>query len=137
MSNYTPNSIYDYLATALEDVEPTIKCYSRYTERLESFPAAMIYLLDITEPERYRTLADDSSVWRPTVEIQLFSNIRNGSSIQLGSMVDAVLIALRDMNFRILSIRPVPGSDPNIDRRVIRAERYIGGADEMPSDENP
>lgn len=136
MSAYTVNSIYDALATALETAVPTVKCYSRYTEKLEQFPTAMIYTLDITEPQKYRTLADDSSVWHPTFEVQLFSNIRNGARAQIAEMEHAVIDALHAMSFRILSDRPVPGSDPSIYRQVIRADRLIGAADEMP-DENP
>ena len=133
MSAYTVNAIYDALATALESAEPTVRCYSRYTEKLEHFPAAMIYTLDITEPTKYRDLADDSTVWRPTFEVQLFSNIRNGARAQIADMEAAVLAAFREMHFRIISNRPVPGSDPSIYRQVIRADRLIGAADELPA----
>lgn len=132
MSGYTVNGIYTVIAKAIESVEPTAKCYGRYTETVEKFPAAFIYAVDIAEPTRYRTLAVDSSVWNPTYEIQLFSNLSSGAVMQTQGMADAVFAALRSMAFRVTSAHPVPNGDPSIYRYVIRATRLIGGADEMP-----
>ena len=131
--NYTRNGIYTRIAEAIEAAESGVKCYSRYTEIVEKFPAAFIYPLSTDEPQRYRTLAGDSEVLSTTFEVQLFSNLTSGAEAQTKRMSDAVLGALRAMHFRITSARPVLNNDPSINRFVIRASRLIGGADEMPS----
>lgn len=134
--NYSVNAIYDAIANGINDRVPNCKCYSRYTERIESFPAAFIYPLDITEPQRYRTLAGDSHAFRWTFEIQLFSNVRNGAKAEVEEMLNGAADAFRPMNFRTVSAREVPGSTNDIYRYVVRIDRLIGEADEMPSD-NP
>lgn len=132
--NYTRNGIYTRIAEAIEAAESGVKCYSRYTETVEKFPAAFVYPLSTDEPQRYRTLAGDSEVLSTTFEIQLFSNLTHGAEAQTAKMADAAVDALREMQFRITSARPVINSDPSIYRFIIRATRLIGGADEMPSD---
>lgn len=136
MSNYSENAIYNAIADGINDRVPACKCYSRYTERIESFPAAFIYPLDITEPQRYRTLAGDSLAFRWTFEIQLFSNTRNGAKAEIEEMKAGAADAFRPMNFRIVSARYIPGGTNDIYRYVIRIDRIIGEADEMPTD-NP
>lgn len=133
MSQYTENGIYTRIANAIESVAEGCKCYSRYTQTVEKFPAAFIYAIDITEPGRYRTLAGDGSVWSPTYEIQLFSNLTHGAKEQVAVMSQAAGAALHEMDFRITSAHQVPNGDPSIYRYVIRATRLIGGGDEMPS----
>ena len=132
MSAYTENGIYTRIANAIEAVEASCKCYSRYTETVEKFPAAFIYAIDIVEPQRYRTLAGDGSVWSPTYEIQLFSNLTHGAEAQVAKMAKAAGAALHSMAFRVTSAHHVPNGDPSIYRYVIRANRLIGGGDEMP-----
>lgn len=134
MSGYTENGIYTRIVDAIEGVEPTCRCYSRYTETVEKFPAAFVYAMDVTEPQRYRTLAGDGSVWQPTYEIQLFSNLNHGAKEQIAAMKNAAIGALHTMYFRVTSARPVPNGDPSVYRYVIRASRTIGAGDEMPSD---
>lgn len=136
MSNYSENAIYDAIADGINARVPSCKCYSRYTERIERFPAAFIYPLDVTEPQRSRTLAGDSLAFRWTFEIQLFSNSRNGAKAEVEEMKAGAADAFRPMHFRIVSARQIPGGTNDIYRYVIRIDRIIGEADEMPSD-NP
>lgn len=136
MSNYSENAIYNAIADGINERVPNCKCYSRYTERIESFPAAFIYPLDITEPQRYRTLAGDSRAFRWTFEIQLFSNIRNGAKAEVYEMLNGAADAFHPMHFRIVSARHIPGDTNDIYRYVVRIDRIIGEADEMPT-QNP
>ena len=133
MSAYSAGEVYTRIVTAMEAAVSGVACYSRYTEKVESFPAAFIYCVDMPEPSSSRTLAGDSCVWEPTVEVQLFSNKTSGARAEAKLLANAAIGVLKGLHFRIGSLREIPNGDPSIYRLVFRATRIIGAGDEMPS----
>lgn len=131
--NYTRNAVYDQVANAIRAAYPNTFCTSRYIQKPPTFPAVYIHEIDRTRPYQGTQLDFKDVQWESVFEIQVVSAKQNSAAAEAYALMDIARDEMGKMFYR-------QTSETNIDRTdtftiVGRFRRVIGGADEMPTEE--
>lgn len=136
MAQYTHNSIYSYVADAINTQSRPVYCVGVYEPTPTEFPCAYINETD-HRPMRNAVQLDftDEQLVR-SWEVQAFSNLKNGALAEAYDIIADAEIAFKQMYFIETSCSQVQNADPSVVRVVARFTRVIGSADQMPITNN-
>ena len=130
----TKNQIYSTIVDAVQTAFPSAYCAGRLEPIPDHFPAVYIRPIGISTPAEWETLEFDGSVWRPTFEIQIFSNKENDAGEEAYAIASTVSAVMKSMYFLCDLLEPIENIDPSVFRLVGRWHRLIGGADDLPEE---
>lgn len=94
------------------------------------FPCLWVVEIDDYSDSKSETLDFVDEQRRSVFELQSFSNLANGATLQAKAIIDEATKVMKSMGYRCKSKQPVDNAaDETIKRYVARFERFIGGGD--------
>lgn len=96
------------------------------------FPCVWVVEMDAPSERRAETLDYTDEQRRSTFEIQIYSNLTKGATLQTQAIADEVKKIFKELKFRCTTSQPVDnGADATIKRHVLRFTRFIGDGDNL------
>ena len=96
------------------------------------FPCVSIVEIDTYSPSTAQTFDETDEMRRSVFEIQTYSNLVTGASIQAKELINECYKALRQMGYRMTTCHPVENyADASIKRYIARFDRKIGAGDTL------
>ena len=132
MAKYTKNGIYTYVRNALKEAYPDLYI----TDDDEPIPpngvAVKVHEIDHSRPFMNATLDGLDEQWRVAFDVNVYSNLFNGSDEETYEIMHVAEQAFRELFFFEMECVPVERANNRVSRLTARCERHIGGGDEMP-----
>lgn len=131
---YTNNAIFTAIRTSVRSVVSTAYCTQTYTATPTKFPTVFAREIGRLTPNGTPTLSNAQDIYETTWEVQVITNVNNGSKEQAYTLMDAVKSALRPLYFAEVSENPLEnnGNQPYF-VLVARYRRIIGSGEQMPN----
>jgi len=119
------NEVYTKVAQALRTAHSGINITGDYTNVPSSFPHVCITQIDSV---KVRYDSDEGEMTEVTFKAEIYSNAKSGKKTEAKKIARTVDEAFRKMNFRRMSLNPIPNTDdPTIYRLVGAYEAKTDG----------
>lgn len=106
-----------YVAGTRQNTPPKFPCV--WCVEIDDYSNSKAETLDFTDEQR-------NSVF----EIQSYSNLKSGATLQAKAIIDEASKLMKKMGYRCTTLTPVDNAaDENIKRYVARYKRFLGGGD--------
>lgn len=128
------NKVFDTVYNALIAYNEDICVYGQATEVSASFPAVTIWETDNYGYRRTETEASTENHVVVTYEVNVYSNLQNGSKQECKAVLDVADTAMRGMGFRRILRRRVANIDRTIYRMYARYEAIVSAPYESDGD---
>lgn len=132
MAQYTHNSIYSYVADAINTQSRAVYCVGVYEPTPKSFPCAYIHETDHRPMRDAVTLSFTDEQLLGSWEVQVFSNLTDGALSEAYDIMADVEIAFKQLYFIETFCSQVQNIDPSVTRVVARFTRVYGDNDHLP-----
>ena len=132
MAQYTRNSIYTYIADAINTNNRPVYCVGVYEPTPSEFPCAYIPETEHRPSRDAVTLTFTDEQLLDSWEVQVFSNLTDGALSEAYDIIADVEIAFKQLYFIETVCSQVQNIDPSVIRVVARFTRVYGDNDQMP-----
>lgn len=130
---YTNNAIFTAIRNAVKAEYADANCVQMYTPTPAKFPTVFAREIGHFTPQQAWTLTNAQDISERTWEVQVFSNLSNGSKEQAYDILDICKGAMRSLYFLETFEQPIDQQDKSIYCLVARFRRVIGGGEDMPT----
>lgn len=130
---YTNNAIFTAIRNAVKAEYANANCVQTYSLTPSKFPTVFAREIGHFTPQQAWTLTNAQDISERTWEVQVFSNLSNGSKEQAYDILDICKGAMRSLYFLETFEQPIDQQDKSIYCIVARFRRVIGGGEDMPT----
>lgn len=130
---YSVESVFDYVANAVDDVIQGVRIVSHREPVAKSLPALYMYEMNRTRPQIYATLANDDEQWESTFEAEIYVNDLDGARTNAYNILYVVEDAFKRLGYFETFCEPIDNIDPSLFRINARFTRQIGKGDILPT----
>lgn len=130
---YTNNAIFTAIRNAVKAEYANANCVQTYSLTPSKFPTVFAREIGHFTPQQAWTLTNAQDISERTWEVQVFSNLSNGSKEQAYDILDICKDVMRSLYFIETFEQPIDQQDKSIYCLVARFRRVIGGGEDMPT----
>jgi hypothetical protein len=131
--NYSMESVFDYIANAVDAEVQGVRITSHREPVAKSLPALYVREMNRTRPQRYATLANDDEQWESTFEAEIYVNDLDGARTNAYNILYVVEDAFKRLGYFETFCEPLDNIDPSLFRINARFTRQIGKGDILPT----
>ena len=96
------------------------------------FPCVWVVEMDALSERNAETLDFVDVQRRSNYEVQIYSNLTKGATLQTKAIADEMWTLFKSLGFRCITSQPIDnGADETIKRHVMRFTRFIADGDEI------
>lgn len=129
---YTNNAIFTVIRESVLAVEPSANLTQTYNPTPSKFPTVFAREIGRLTPTGTATISNAQDIYETTWEVQVVSDLTNGSKERAYTLMGAVKDALRGLYFVETSESPLENSKDYY-TLAARFRRVIGGGETMPN----